>query len=334
MPTTTLLHTGANPSTRLDRRFRAMGSDVHVVVVGGAVDTLDRAVERIEQLESRWSRFRPDSEVSTLNTNTGRPVAVSSDTRLLVGRAIEAWRLTGGSFDPMMLEDMCRVGYDRSFENLGDEPHRQAAAPRNRPIDAPGCTDIIVDAASVTIPFGIGFDAGGIGKGLAADLVATELIAGGVSGVCINIGGDLRVLGESPSGEGWTLAIEHPRSTAPIALVGLAEGAIATSSVLRRTWKLGERMYHHLVDPATGEPSESDVALASIIAGEGWKAEVLTKAALLRGRARAFDLIDEASAGLVVDHAGLIDTSEGFSTFLGGVTLPVIVELDLLREQQ
>jgi thiamine biosynthesis lipoprotein len=333
MPTTTLSRTGVGAS-HLERRFRAMGSDVHLVVVGGSVNTLDRVVERIEQLESRWSRFRPDSEVTMLNNNTGRAVAVSSDTRLLVERSIEAWRLTGGSFDPTLLDDLLRAGYDRSFENLGDDSNRPAVSPRNRSIDAPGCTDIIVDSATVTIPFGIGFDAGGIGKGLAADLVATELIAEGVVGVCINIGGDLRVIGKSPSGDGWTLAIEHPEATAPIALVGLAEGAIATSSVLRRRWKLDGQTYHHLIDPATGEPSQSDLALASVIAGEGWKAEVLAKAALLRGRAKAFDLIDAATAGVVVDHSGLIAASDGFSRFLGGVTLPALLELDLHREQQ
>jgi FAD:protein FMN transferase len=311
-----------------------MGSDVHVVVVGGSVDTLDRAVQRIEELESRWSRFRPDSEVTVLNLNTGRAVAVSSDTRLLVDRSIEAWRLTGGSFDPTLLDDLRRAGYDRSFENLGDDTNRPPVSPRNRSIDAPGCTDIVVDASTVTIPVGLGFDAGGIGKGLAADLVASELIAEGVDGVCVNIGGDLRVIGESPSGEGWTLAIEHPLASSPIALVGLAGGAIATSSVLRRTWKLNGQTHHHLIDPGTGEPSESDLALASVIAGEGWKAEVLAKAALLRGRAKAFDLIDAATAAVVVDHSGLIDASDGFSSYLGGVTLPVILELDLHREQQ
>ena len=311
-----------------------MGSDVHVVVVGGALDSIDRAVERIEQLEGRWSRFRADSEITMLNNNAGRPVAVSSDTRLLVDRAIEAWCLTGGSFDPTLLDELCRAGYDRSFEKIGDDPTRHAVAPRSRAIEAPGCTDIVVDASTVTIPVGLGFDPGGVGKGLAADLVATELIAEGVGGVCINIGGDLRVLGDSPSGSGWTLAIEHPLSSTPIALVGLTEGAIATSSVLKRTWKLGEQMYHHLIDPATGEPSESDLAVASIITGEGWKAEVLAKATLLRGRATAFDLLDAAAAGVVVDHSGLIDASAGFSAFLGGVRLPVILELDLHGEQQ
>ena len=109
-----------------------MGSDVHVVVVGGSVDTLDRAVARIEQLESRWSRFRPDSEVTMLNNSAGHPVVVSSDARLLVSRAIEAWRLTGGSFDPTLLDDLRRAGYDRSFESLGDDSKRVAISRQSR----------------------------------------------------------------------------------------------------------------------------------------------------------------------------------------------------------
>jgi thiamine biosynthesis lipoprotein len=97
-----------------------MGSDAHLIIVGGDDDTLIRAIARIEELESRWSRFRPDSEVSALNAVPGRPVPVSADTRLLVARAVEAWRLTGGSFDPTLLDDLLRVGYDRSFEQLND----------------------------------------------------------------------------------------------------------------------------------------------------------------------------------------------------------------------
>jgi len=103
-----------------------MGSDAHLVIVGGDDDVLIRAIARIEELENRWSRFRPDSEVSALNARTGRPVTVSADTRLLVARAVEAWRLTGGSFDPTLLDDLLRIGYDRSFEQLtlpsGDRP--------------------------------------------------------------------------------------------------------------------------------------------------------------------------------------------------------------------
>ena len=306
-----------------------MGSDAHLVIVGGDRSLVRRAIARIDELESRWSRFRPDSEVTALNMRSGLPMPVSADTRLLVARAVEAWHLTGGSFDPTLLDDLLRAGYDRSFEQLAADADTREVFARRQTAGASGCTAIIVADRTDTMPAGMAFDAGGIGKGLAADLVATELMAEGTRGVCVNIGGDLRVLGDSPNGAGWTLAIEHPLASSPIALVGLAAGAIATSSVLRRVWNRDGRARHHLLDPATGEPTESDAALASVIAGEAWKAEVLAKASLLRGCARAFDLLDDSAAALVVDHDGCVSTTDTFVTFTGGGPPPVSVDFDL-----
>jgi thiamine biosynthesis lipoprotein len=192
----------------------------------------------------------------------------------------------------------------------------------------PSCLDIVIDGDTVTFPEGMGFDPGGIGKGLAADLVTADLLAAGASGVCVNIGGDVRVAGDSPNGLGWTLAIEHPSSSRPIALVGLWDGAVGTSSVLCRVWTVSGQLRHHLLDPATGQPSTSDLALATVIAGEAWIAEVLAKAILLRGSQRAFDLVDATTAALVVDHAGRVTTSASFSRYVGDVPLPCVVELD------
>ena len=150
----------------------------------------------------------------------------------------------------------------------------------------------------------------------------------GAAGVCVNMGGDLRVRGDSPTGAGWTLAIEHPWCSAPIALVGLWDGAVATSSVLRRVWQVGGRSRHHLIDPATGEPSTSDLALASVIAGDAWEAEVLAKAVLLRGADRAFDLLDATTVALGVCHDGRVIASDGFGGFLGGAELPPKLTFD------
>src|SRR5947208_3323900 len=82
-----------------ETRFRAMGSDVHVVVVGDH-RLLDMARTRIDDLEQRWSRFIPGSEIDRLNAKRGTPVDVSDETFLLVRRALEGWRATGGRFDP------------------------------------------------------------------------------------------------------------------------------------------------------------------------------------------------------------------------------------------
>ena len=81
-------------------RFRAMGSDAEVIVVDGPATALDHARCRIDQLEARWSRFIPVSEVSRLTHGAGSPVEVSADTVLLVECAVEAWRLTGGGTLP------------------------------------------------------------------------------------------------------------------------------------------------------------------------------------------------------------------------------------------
>jgi len=297
-----------------------MGSDAHVIVVGDA-DLLDVARRRIDQLESRWSRFRPDSEVCELTRRAGVAVEVSSDTRLLVQRSIDAWRLSGGAFDPTVLGAVIRAGYDRSFDEL------PAATAGGTSFLLIGCSDIEIDGTAVRLPAGTGFDPGGIGKGLAADLVVSELLAAGATGACVNLGGDLRAAGSSPDGDGWTCAIRHEWSNGSLVHVGVADGAVATSTTLRRSWLVDGVKRHHLIDPATGYPSTTDLTSATVIAGEAWQAEVLAKAVLLRGSQHPFDLIEGSGAvALIVDDLGRVRGSEGFQAFHSGSELVDHVE--------
>ena len=103
-----------------EARFRAMGTDVHVLVVGGRPALVEWARERINRLEALWSRFRSTSEVSLLNQMAGQAVRVSAPTIELVRRALDGARVTRGRFDPTVLGDVIRAGYDRSFELLDD----------------------------------------------------------------------------------------------------------------------------------------------------------------------------------------------------------------------
>jgi thiamine biosynthesis lipoprotein len=251
-----------------------------------------------------------------LTDEAGSAVAVSTDTRLLVERAMEAWRRSGGLFDPTVLGAVVRAGYDRPFEQV-------RAAPRSGDSDlVVACSDIVVDDESVRLPRGVGFDPGAIGKGLAADLVVAELLAAGAQGACVNLGGDLRVEGTSPVGEGWTVAVEHPAMAEPLALLGLRNGAVATSTTLRRRWTVGHDERHHVIDPRTGAPSDTDVVLATVIAAEAWGAEVMATTCLLRGSERAFDLHDGSFEALVVTATGEVRATSGLGAFLGGAALP------------
>lgn len=295
-------------------RFRAMGSDAHLVVVGGSHGLLDNAVRRINELEQRWSRFIDSSEICELNRHAGSDVVVSTDTVLLIERGIEAWRLTGGGFDPTVLGSVLRAGYDVSFDEMCDD----RAAVGSTSTLLIGCTDIRVDGRMVRLPAGTGFDPGGIGKGLAADIVIGELLTAGAAGACVNLGGDLRVAGNSPQGESWTIAVDDPWTSEPITMVGLGVGAVATSTTLRRYWVVDGQPRHHLIDPATGDPSDSDLVLTTVIAGEAWMAEVMAKAILLRGSERAFDIVDDPTVqALTIDVAGVVETTPGFRQFTG-----------------
>jgi thiamine biosynthesis lipoprotein len=300
-----------------------MGSGAHVVVVGGRTGLVDQARPRIDQLEQRWSRFQATSEVSRLNDRAGEAVTVSADTVLLVERATTAWRMSGGAFDPTVLGPVVRAGYDRSFDELRD---RDALADDRRALLGLGASDIVIDGTTVCLPFGTGFDPGGIGKGLAADLVVAELLASGAEGACVNLGGDVRVAGEGPTGEGWTVDVSHPRGERPLVHLGLHDGAVATSTTLRRRWTVGGVERHHLIDPRSGEPAATDVELATVVAGQGWLAEVLTKSVLLRSSDVAFDVIDGTAAeALAVDDSGRVLTTAGLRAYLGDADPPASI---------
>src|SRR6266567_1550632 len=295
-----------------ETRFRAMGSDIHVVLVGGSPSLLETARSFVDCLESRWSRFRPASEISLLNQLAGVPVRVSSHTMGLVRRAIEGARATEGRFDPTVLGAVIRAGYDRSFELLTD-----ATLDSGSPLGF-GFERIVLDEAASTVahPEGVGFDPGGIGKGYAADLLAEELLSRGAAGVCANVGGDLRVEGEGPNGEAWTVAIEHPSVGTPVATVGLRSGAVATSARTRRAWGPPGDRRHHLIDPSTGRPARTGLASATVVAAEAWQAEVVAKAAFVAGLSEGlFVLASTGTEGLLVDDRGSAYPSFGFHRF-------------------
>jgi thiamine biosynthesis lipoprotein len=298
-----------------------MGSDAHVIVVGPDAPALAaRAHARIDELERLWSRFLEDSEVSRLNRSAGSPLRVSAETRLLVERAKQAWSISAGLYDPTVLGDVLRAGYTRSFDTLAQVPAVEPATSVLRH----GAEDIVIAGDTVRLPERTGFDPGGIGKGLAADVVVSELRAAGADGVCVNLGGDVRVSGISPEGGGWTVAVEHAWQAEPVALVGIGEGAVATSTTLLRVWTApdGHRR-HHLIDPHTGLPSDTDVNHATVIASEAWAAEILAKAVLLRGARHAFDILGGSGAeGLIVADDGSVHATEGFGAYLGAATLP------------
>lgn len=257
---------------------RAMGTTFRVLVHDGPADLGRRAAERIADLEQRWSRFLPGSEISGLNWSHGT-TNVSADTTRLVTAMLAGWHATGGAYDPTLVAAMVRLGYAGSR----DDPARRTDLPQSTL--ARGRPDLIrvdADGGAITMPPGTALDPGGIGKGLAADLVVAELLAQGARSALVEIGGDLAVAGTPPEGA-WSIALgEPPAGQSPVRLL---RGGVATSTSSRRRWSVGAHQLHHLLDPATGEPTAGDVATVTVVAGSATTAEVFTKLPFVRGAA-------------------------------------------------
>jgi thiamine biosynthesis lipoprotein len=290
--------------THVDR-FTAMGTDVEVTVVGGPPNLLTIARGRVRDLERRWSRFLPTSEVSRLNRCDGATTHVSPETVMLISVGRDAARMSDGRFDPFLLDAVEAIGYRETFTSV-DRPVA-APAPIRRHPGAAG-VDIDADARTITLPPGARFDPGGIGKGLAADLVAGELVAFGAAGVCVNVGGDLRVTGAAPdAGDAWLIAVRDAPDDEPVAHVAVAEGGVATTSRSRRRWTSADGITrHHVIDPTTGRSARTPVLHATAVAADAWRAEVLSTVAFL-DRVAGIEFAERLGAtAMVATPAGVV----------------------------
>ncbi len=281
--------------------FRALGTDILAYSPVAGDRTAD-ITGLVEEYEARFSRFRPDSEVSRLSEAAGRDVPVSHDLFDILADCARFWRETGGVFDPLILPWLEAEGYDRTFEEVPRV--QEETRPPQEPVHS--FDEVVLDRAHLTVrlPAGSRLDLGGIGKGWIADRLAESLAVFGP--FLVDLGGDIRAGGPAADGGPWLVAVADPlRPAEDLAWVNLRDDAIATSTTARRRWTRGDVARHHLIDPRTGHSSETDVVQVSVIAPTATEADVCAKAALLMGRdAGARWLGERRMAALVVPDRG------------------------------
>ncbi len=279
--------------------FRAMGTDVTVVLPAG--DLAEAAL--VEDLFATWelalSRFRPESELSRINASAGAVTHISRLMVEVVDSALRAARATGGLFDPTLEPQMRALGYDRTFDDV-------AANAPGQPVAVPGgawrAIEFDRDAGTIRLPVGAALDLGGIAKGMAVDASIAELVRHGVAAAVVDAGGDLAVTGLPPGSAAWPVALELPGGHREVAI---RSGALATSGVSRRRWRRGGVEQHHLVDPRTGEPARHDVWSVTASATNCAQAEVAAKVAFLLGRSEGTRfLLRHGISALLVDREG------------------------------
>ncbi|MCU1427729.1 MAG: thiamine biosynthesis lipoprotein ApbE [Actinomycetia bacterium] len=273
--------TDAGVATSAVGEADVMGTMAEVAVVApNANDLLARARRQFEQLERAWNPLHANSEINRLNDSGGRGMVVSGATLALVEAAVSAWYLTGRRFDPTL---------------VGDFALRDPATGALRR----GCGEIELDTAAsiVRMPVGVGFDASGIARGLAADLVVRAMREEGASGVYVNVGGDVRVSGAPLDARAWRVPLGVRGATPPapsVPVIELTQGAVATSGSAS-----------HYLDPATGAATHTDVARVSIVATQAWQAQVLTKAMFVAGSKVGLEIVE------TLGSAAMVTTTDG-----------------------
>ncbi|MGZ8566711.1 MAG: FAD:protein FMN transferase [Actinomycetota bacterium] len=271
--------------------FRAMGTQVTIVLPDRSSQrTLaaasDRVVQIFEREEQRFSRFRGDSELTSVNAASGTWTNVSGGFERLVRFSLRQAERTHGLFDPTVLHAMIAAGYDRDYDEVlaGARGALHPTQPCGR------WKEIELRSGGLRLPDGVGLDLGGVAKGWTADLAAEAAVRSGLPWALVSAGGDLRVAGDTT---GVEVAIEDPwDATEEVARVRLVSGALASSSTTRRAWGPG---LHHVIDPRTGAPSDAVALQATVWAPTCAEAETLATWAILTGPA-ALDTIPGAIA--------------------------------------
>jgi FAD:protein FMN transferase len=284
-------------ATLVRHRFRAMGTDVELLVeADDAAHSLAAAEDEFHRLEALLTRFRPESELSRLNA--AGCLAAGPDLLRVVELALAARERTGGRFDINVHDALVAAGYDRSFELLFADDTRPALPP------AVSRGRVEITDGVISLNGGAQIDLGGCGKGYACERAA-EILA--TAGPClVNAGGDIATRGGV-----WTVAVETPNGPLGLELSGSC--ALATSGRDSRHWRRGGRQLHHIIDPATGAPSASDLLRVTVVARDAVEAEVTAKALFLAGSEAARREADELAIPTV------LVTGDGRTITAGGL---------------
>jgi thiamine biosynthesis lipoprotein len=273
----------------------------------------------LKHVDKACSRFRPDSEIRTLQ-KTQRQVAARSRTVTLspllteaIAAALRAAQLTDGDVDPTVGAAMNAIGYDRDFTQILPVGPPLKLTERT----VPGWRSLHLAGNQLTFPEGIELDLGATAKAWAADRSATRIAARLGCGVLVSLGGDIAVSGPPPE-NGWRIRVQDVTgdpevpSAGPYALVAIRDGGLATSSTKARRWRRGGDVLHHILDPRTALPAAPVWRTVSVAAGTCADANAASTAAIIRGRDAMTWLAGHKLPARLVDARGAVFTVAGW----------------------
>lgn len=277
------------------------------------VVVLKKLEDKINELDDMLSTGKETSEVSRLN-RSGEAV-LSPTVANLVKRSLDIYKKTDGLFDITIYPLMELWGF----------PTKNYRVPSEKEIEEKlklvGSDKIDFNEETRKISFknkGMEIDFGGIGKGYITDELVKILTDEKVESAIINLGGNVFGFRKKPDGSLWNIAIRDPNEPDKyMAAIRLEDSAVITSGGYERYFEENGIIYHHILDPRTGKPSESGLKSVSIISKDGTLADALSTSLFIMGEEKAvkywkengsnFDILLMTNDNRLIVSAGIKD---------------------------
>lgn len=244
---------------------------------------LVNAEEQILRLEDRLSVSRTDSDIFQLNQNGYLTFASHlNDTTPLLETALEIADMTDGDFDPTVYPLMELWGFPSKEYRVPDQAELDAL------LSHVDYTQVKIQSGEISLPQGCKLDLGGIAKGYTSEQALAVMEESGVESAIVSLGGNVGALGLKPDGTPWTVAIQDPSGDSGyIATLSLGEAGgkiyAITSGGYERYFTQNGKVYHHILDPKTGAPADTDLLSVTIVSPSGTLADALSTALFVKG---------------------------------------------------
>jgi len=292
----------ADKNVRVDSGFRVvMGTFNRVVAIAPnsriADKCIEAAFEQLELVDNLMSDYNDNSEIGIVNCQAfERPVKVSKPTYDVLQKALKFSRLSGGAFDVTIGPLMYLWRSASEANSIPTDFQLQQARSKI------GFEKLILDSNDMTVRFavvGMKLDLGGIAKGYAIDQTVLAMRRCGAVGGMVDVGGEIYVFGEPPSGKDhWLIGLQDPRTAQadlgtgkPLLILKLNDAAVSTSGDYQRFVLIEGKKYSHIIEPETGR-SSAELTSVTIISPNAADADALSTAVTVMGVEKGIELIE------------------------------------------
>lgn len=257
---------------------------------------LDGAMEVCDYYEEVFSRTSQTSELYRFNhgllntaTNGTNQAELSPELARLIGQGIAYGNLSKGKFD-ITVAPLAEL-----WDFTADEPKVPSDESIRALLPNINYKDIQVDGNVVTLANeDMAIDLGAIAKGYIADRIKDYLLEEGVKSAMINLGGNVLCVGSKPDGTPFNIGIQKPFAdrNETIAVIGIDDLSVVSSGIYERYFEVDGKFYHHILNPATGYPYDTDLVAVTIISKKSVDGDGLSTSCFALGLEDGLELIN------------------------------------------